>query len=252
MLLRDDDVWELADGAPPGQVWAAATADPGLRAERSFGAPGEYTVGPRGPGAGDDRVPPLGWFSVAGGHGPVRQVPQQGAVVVDGDGEAFPDLVAAGDLAGDPALLYAGAVDGAALPGALATASRVVLTDTNRRAPWNTHLVADATGPLLGPPQDPPPSRAHVRRADQTVATARRHRDGQQTGGGSSSAPPPYGDPALALDGDPTTAWSTGNLDGGPGDALVVRVPAAALDVPVVSLRLPPDAARWITRSASR
>jgi arabinofuranan 3-O-arabinosyltransferase len=247
VLLRDDDVWELADGGPPAQVWAAATADPGLRAERSFGAPGQFTVGPRGPGAGDDRVPPLGWFSVAGGHGPVRQVPQQGAVVVDGDGEAFPDLVAAGDLAGDPALLYAGAVDGAALPGALASASRVVLTDTNRRAPWNTHLVADATGPLLGPAQDPSPSRALFGAADQTVGTADGTATVTQTGGGLVFGPAPYGDPALALDGDPTTAWSTGNFDGGIGDALVVRT-RAALDVPVVSLRLPPDATRWISK----
>jgi arabinofuranan 3-O-arabinosyltransferase len=247
VLLRDDKVWELDEGARPAEVSAAAAADPGLRPLRSFGRPGENTVGPRGPGAGDDRVPPLEWFAVTGAQGPVRQVPASGAVVVDGDGEALPDLVGQGLLAGDPALLYAGSLDAEALGRVLRLGSRVVLTDTNRRAGWNPGRVAGGTGPLLPAEASPGSTRALFGPDDQTVAVAEGTARVTASGGGLVFGPLPYGDASLAVDGDPTTAWLTGNFEGGVGDALTLTTDRP-VDVPVVTLRLPSSAGRHVTR----
>lgn len=247
VLVRNDLVWELADGARPSVVTAAADADPGLRLTGGFGAAGQGTTPPGAPGGPDGALEPLRTYRVVDGRGPVRQVPAAGAVLLDGDGEALPDLAADGLLDGDPALLLAGSLRGDALARALGPGIRVVLTDTNRRRGWNLIKLGNGTGPLLDAASVPATTRALFGPEDQTVAVPGGDATVTQSGGGILFGPVPYGDPVLALDRDPTTQWQTGNFAGGVGDALTLQVPGVRA-VPSVTVQLPRGAGRRATR----
>ncbi|HEY6796935.1 MAG TPA: alpha-(1-_3)-arabinofuranosyltransferase family protein [Kineosporiaceae bacterium] len=240
VLVRNDVRWEPAGGARPATVAAAAAVDPGLRLVRTYGGPGMYTAESTATAAdrADAALPPLQRYAVAGARPPAGQASASGAVILDGDGAALPDLAAAGLLGGDPALLEAGALTPAALRQALADGARIVLTDTNGRREWATGRLANGTGALAPAGTDVTPSRVLYGPDRQTVAVQDGNASVTTTGRGMIFGPWSTGDPLLAFDGDVTTAWEVGNLGTGAGNALVVHT-RGVLDVPQVTLRLP-------------
>ncbi len=255
VLVRNDVVWELSDGARPAVVAGAAAQDPGLRPVAAFGAVGQFTTsGGAAPAsvadqatAADAALPPLQRYAVADARPPTRQVGAGGALLVDGDGEALPDLAAAGLLAGDPALLTAGAMDPASLRQALLDGAEVVLTDTNARREWNPQKLAGGTGALQPATAPVEPTRALFTPDDQTVAVDAGTAAAGAQGRGMLFGPVPGGDPSLAFDGDRTTAWLTGNFGTGAGNTLTVHA-ARVVAMPQVRLWLPAGAGQRITR----
>ncbi|MEZ5272691.1 MAG: alpha-(1-_3)-arabinofuranosyltransferase family protein [Ilumatobacteraceae bacterium] len=141
-------------------------------------------------------------------------------VVLVGSGDGIIDAAAAGLLDGTEAILYAADLPAAGgTAEALGTPSLVILTDTNRDRAHHWRSSQDVTGytetggpdpdalavdegdqrlPVFGPVADP---------ADQTTA----HLDGglvvRASGYGEPFAYRPEDRPAMAVDGDPTTAW---------------------------------------------
>ncbi len=252
VLVRNDTAWEVAGGAAPSVVRAATAADPGLRLTAEFGAPGENTGAPPGTPAADPAadaaLPPLQRFAVDGAAGPVRQVRAAGALLVDGDGAALPGLARTGALDGTPALLLAGGLDDEAVARTLDAGARVVLTDTNARRAVNPRRLGGGNGPLLPVDRDPDPTLALFGVDDQTVLVPDGDVAVEADGRGLLFGPFAYGAPGLAVDGDETTSWATGNFVTGVGQALVLRA-ADARPVPRVRLVLPAGGGPRVTRA---
>ena len=134
-----------------------------------------------------------------------------------GSGDGIIDAAAAGLLHGDEAVIYS--ADRAAVPSGAAPASMVIVTDSNRdRAhQWRssqdvtgfTETGGDGSGVLLPDEADArlPVFGPSPAAADQTTA----HLDGglvvQASGYGEPFAYRPEQRPAMAVDGDPSTAW---------------------------------------------
>ncbi len=165
--------------------------------------------------------------------------PGRGALLVDGDGAALPSLRAAGLLDGDPALLPAAGMSPAAVQQAVEDGARYVITDTNARRQRSVQN-QQSTSPLLAA-DDPQGEGAAIGTPDdQTVAVLKGNGRLSTEGRGTLFGPVPQSDPALAFDGDPSTAWRFGNFGTGAGNALTVHFDEPT-DVPEVSVRVTND-----------
>lgn len=162
-------------------------------------------------------------------------VPAAGALLLDGGPDALPDLVAAGLTSPVSTLLLAGALDEAALVAALTDGARVVLTDSNGRRQWSDDTVR--TGPLLSEAASQDRTRALYSASDQTLAHLEGGAELSTKGTGAIFGPFATGDPSLAFDGDPSTAWLFGNFGTGAGNSVTVHLDQAR-PVGVVTLRL--------------
>lgn len=135
-------------------------------------------------------------------------------LVVAGSGDGLVDAAAAGLLHGDEAVLYAADLHGS---GDVARAGMVILTDSNRDRAHQWRGTQDVLGytETGGPQRDllqrdtadqRLPVFAQENAADQTTA----HVDGldvRATSYGEPFAYRPEDRPAMAVDGDPSTAW---------------------------------------------
>ena len=224
VLARHDLAWEGADLARPGLVAEQLAGDPGLERTGSAGRPGEGTQAAlpapdaRQLGYADREgsLPPAEWYRVAAARPTVRAERARGQLLVVGDNAAVPELVAAGVAADGPAYRLLGGLTAAEFADVLGTAGRIVLTDTNQRRTWNESRPNTPFGPLLGRAEQLGPTRALFEPDDQTVA---RPEGGvtSASSSGSSLGLVPYGGPDLAFDGDPGTAWTTGEFGTGVG-----------------------------------
>jgi arabinofuranan 3-O-arabinosyltransferase len=207
--------YDLDFGAPVGQVVdTQLSTDPGLGAPQGFGPSAAASGAPNA----------LRLYGVVGSpSSPVVAHPGAGSVLVDGDGTALPELVSAGLLKGDPGLLLAGSLDPKRLKQAVVDGARVVLTDSNGRREWSGQR-PDGVGRLLAENADPTPTRALFDAANQTVAVQAGNATIRTSGPGMLFGPFATGDPALAFDGDRTTAWTFGNFGTGVGNAITVSL----------------------------
>jgi arabinofuranan 3-O-arabinosyltransferase len=217
VLLRSDERWEDVGGARPSDLVAILDGDPGLQLQRTYGAPGQFTVRDGAPVNDPDRaVQPLRRYHVRQPGSLVRAASTTGSVVVAGDGFALPELEAAGALVGDPVIRFLGDMNSDDLRRAIDEHARIVLTDTNRRRAWSTGLVSDAFSPTLSATADvstgDSPSLTLWPKdvASQTVTALEGVR-------AVESSPLTFGlvprqKPTFALDGDPLTGWLTGHL----------------------------------------
>lgn len=228
ILLRHDIDWQTDGGASPLQTAATLGADQGLTGERTFGDPGEYLFA----GAADvdeqtAKLTPLQLFSVKNAGTTLRAETAQGSLLVAGDGWAIPQLSAAGDLQTSPSFEYAAGLTASQFQQRLATAGRLVLTDTNARRDTITTRLTDGQGALLSADEPLDVTRTlGTNTDDQTVLVRSGARVTASSFGGAFIGMP-YAVPENALDGNPQTAWLFGDFDRADGQWLQIALPQA-------------------------
>jgi arabinofuranan 3-O-arabinosyltransferase len=227
LVIRNDLDWQRTGDTRPANL-ASLRADPGLERVASFGRPGENTTSPDDdtPAAAlERRLAPVEVFRVLrrdapGGDGPARAVSDAPALLVSGDGEAWPELADAQLLQRLGPVRYTGRIDTSTLRAQLALGATLAITDTNRRRSvaygvQPETLPASATdrvGDLFGRP------------GSQTVVTY-----------GDATSIQEIGPPRLfttgvshgawaAFDGDPSTTWLTGIGTPPLGERIEVRL----------------------------
>lgn len=222
VLVRHDIAWEDLAGARPDLIASRVGYDPGLALRAAFGRPGENLQGQVPLTAGESTLPPVQLYDVRSPLSSAAVRPLTGSVLVAGDAWAFDSLGRAGLLNDAPLVRFAPTMSTAERARAVATAGRLALTDTNRRAAVITNRLTAGLGPLLPPQQTPAGTRSLGSAEDQSVL----RREGpqvtaSQTGGAFFDVP--YGQPDNVLDGRPETAWLFGDFRRAPGVTLDVR-----------------------------
>ena len=234
VLVRNDTRWEDLGGARPAAVVAQVAQDSGLVPAAAYGRPGEQTVSPAGvqdalSQVAERALPPLLQYTVKDAVPVTRAESVAGTVLVDGDATALPSLVETGTLSSRPAVRLMGDLTEQQLREALTASPRLVLTDSNRRRLSNTSRLGSSTGPTLTAQERPERTRALYDDPDrQSVRVLSGLAALTSTSSGSEFAPVPYGGPALALDGDPLSGWTTGDYGTAIGQALRLRLAAPA------------------------
>ena len=138
-------------------------------------------------------------------------------LLVSGSGDGLVDAAAAGLLGGDEAIRYSAALRGDELAAAADAADIVIVTDSNRRRAHHWRSSQDVTGytegvggsALIWP--DPGDARLAVFPDAPVAAFTTSRSDGpvsaRATSYGERFSYQPESRPALAIDGDPNTAW---------------------------------------------
>lgn len=238
-LLGADTIWLTGDAAfdrfrtPRPELtsdrFAAGADDPQL----DLGAPVPYGS----PAVNAPSVPmvdeqSLSEPSVASPVAPVELVPVEDpvaivratddVVVVSGSGDGLVDAAAAGLIFGDEAILYSASLTGDDLVAAIESSTTLIVTDTNRRRAHHWRSSQDVTGySETGEDEgvvwnDPGDARLVVfpdaeGRGDLTTNTLSRS-EGPVTAVATSYGArfdyQPEARAAMAIDGDPNTAWT--------------------------------------------
>lgn len=253
LLLRNDVIWENVSGGRPSVLQAQVNGDPGLVPVRNYGQPGQNVASATNPpdSFAEAALPPLQHYRVRDPGTMTRAESMDGMLLVDGDGFALPELVAAGLTNGRTAYRYLGDLNGADLRALLGPDRRLVLTDTNRRRTALSNRLADGQGPLLGAAVDPGATRSLFGPRDQTVLTVEGGAvDATAVGGAfgtiASAAP------ENAFDGDLRTSWQFGDFRNAPGQRITLRLPTARRfdQVSIVQANLGPVRLDEVTVSA--
>lgn len=269
LLLRLDTQYERYRAPRPADLWRIFSdrSTTGLRLVETFGEPYVPTADSRQPTIdelelarrGDRSVAPLALFEVDDVPPLLRAVPTAAPTVVWGDGDGIVDAAESGLLPGNGhALLYAATVTGR--EGLLASTRdagpSLIVTDTNRRRSqrWGTlreNNGATETAGSVALVDDPKDARLDLfpGSTDDSRTTAwfgEDVADVRASSYGNIVAHSAEARPANAVDGDPTTAWSTGGYSDVIGDRLQVDYtrPVTADHIDVRQLQ----GNRWITR----
>ena len=226
VLLRNDVVWEEAGGTRPSELSARLGGGPGLRLEGGYGRPGQGTVAPSSPSGADGALRPLERYAVSDSRPIVRAEPTAGTLLLDGDNFALPGLERLGLLRRQPAFQLLGTTSAEELGLALDDGARIVLTDSNRRRTWRVQRMGQSWSPTLRADQpvvgvggtSSPTLFADP--AWQSTSVLAGARSISATSSGTVFGPAPHGKPAFAFDGDPRTAWVTGDFGAAIGQAI--------------------------------
>ncbi|HEX6920267.1 MAG TPA: alpha-(1-_3)-arabinofuranosyltransferase family protein, partial [Actinomycetes bacterium] len=227
LLLRNDVVWENVSGGRPSVLQPQVNGDPGLVPVRNYGQPGENTASVTNPpeSFAEAALPPLQHYRVRDPVATTRPESLDGMLLIDGDGYAVPELVAAGLTDGRVPFRYLGDLARADLRSLLGPDRHLVLTDTNRRRTALPNRLADGQGPLLGAAVDPGATRALFGPRAQTVLTV----DGgtvEATAVGGAFGTIAAAAPENAFDGDLRTSWQFGDFRNAPGERITLHLPA--------------------------
>ncbi len=158
----------------------------------------------------------------------MRAEPASGALLIDGDNFALPGLQRLGLLRGRPAYRLLGDVSSDDLALALDDGAHLVLTDTNRRRAWRVPRLGQSYSPTLRAedPLNPGTTTLSLfgdpRR--QSTAVFNGARSVTATSSGSIFGPVPNDKPAFAFDGDPSTAWMTGDFGAAVGQSITLEL----------------------------
>lgn len=250
--------WALFDPPPPGIGKPVAFGKP-LPNE----APGRYSLLNEQalatpPGAA--WPPPVAVFSVSDARPIYRAEPSTAPLVLDGSGSGIVAAAAAGLLADNPTILYAGTLDGNAklLREAVPAGAELVLTDTNRKELRRFTSENDNIGETLpatpgpqapDPTANPLPMFATAKSSSETIATYSGAHYVTASSYGNPVAFTPEDRPYMAFDGNLATAWTAAAFSPAGGQWLQV-----SLDHPVttdhVDLVQPYEQQpnRWITK----
>ncbi len=186
---------------------------------------------------------------------PIARI-KTGTTVIVGSGDGVVNASAAGLLDGTELLRYAASLDDDELDSVVAVAESVIVTDSNRKRARNWRGSRDTDGflelvdqPVLRP--DPTDHRLPLfpedRSGDQTVVELEGPLVASATGYGSPTAAWPERRAALAVDGDPATAWTVGERAEVVGEYLRLDL-TTPQPVTTVWLTQPVDGAnRWVT-----
>ncbi|MHB8439594.1 MAG: alpha-(1-_3)-arabinofuranosyltransferase domain-containing protein [Acidimicrobiales bacterium] len=226
-VLVQNDLDSSRYGQPyPGSLWAALTTPtPGLSPLTGYGAPVPTPPGHVDEGMLDQpagvALPALGVMAVAHPRPVVRSEPVSSTVVVDGDGTGLMQGADVGLLAHDPAVVYAGTLDtvpAATWAGEVPPSAQLVVTDSNRRAPYRWDTIGEELGATLaanqrqpaGDPADHPLNLFPAAPADaQTTSRLSGVASVYASSYGNPFAYLPEDRPVQAIDGNLDTAWET-------------------------------------------
>lgn len=211
IVVRNDLDWRALNLARPA-LFNGLRQDPDLELVASFGTPGDNVVG-----EGDDSaaaraerlLAPVEIYRVRLPAPIVRIGEDRPALVVSGDGGAYPELALAGLLGGDEPVVYSADSDSAGIVDELRRGGSVVISDSNRRRVRRlVNYEPDYSGPLAeGQDRERPASDIFAGTAgSQSVAwypDATRIIGHSNVLGGETTE----FRPAMAFDADPTTAW---------------------------------------------
>jgi len=177
-------------------------------------------------------------------------------VVLAGSGDGVVDAAAAGVLDGHELIRYAADLVADPSNGSIADADRVVITDSNRDRAHHWHSSQDVTGFTEDGEPGPGvlventsdqriPVFVGETAADQTVSEQRGGTRAAASGYGEPFAYRPENRPAMAVDGDPSTAWVVADRAEPIGEFLRL---SADDEFETLSLVQPQDGRnRWIT-----
>lgn len=267
VVLRNDLQFERYRTPRPVSTYAAFLGTPGLNEIASFGNPvanvpvdtlpllDEVEFGTP---EGLEDPAPVTVFEVGEPLPIVRPAPANSPQVVDGNGAGLVDVAAVGLLDPERALFYAGtfAADPEGLSALLEQDAQITVTDENRRQARRWGAVRENDGFTEQAGQEPLVVDHKDNRlplfpdADDSWMTVTDQR------GGVNVAASAYGNPvtftpgdraALAMDGDPTTAWRVGAFDEVVGEFLRIETdePVTVDEITLLQPQLPAN--RWIT-----
>ena len=254
----------------PQETWALFNPPPaGIGKPVTFGkalanvAPAQYSLldeealalSPDAPWS-----PPIAVFPVSDPRPVYRAELAAAPLVIDGSGAGVVAAAAAGLLADNPTIFYAGTLDDNAklLHEVVTPAAQLVLTDSNRKVLERWSSVGDNIGetlPAASEPSTPDPTSvalpifAHVGPEGQSVTVYSGARYVTASSYGNPITLTPEDRPSQAFDGNTETAWSVAAFSGASGNWLQVR-----LDHPVTTDHLNlvqvlgSSVNRWITR----
>ena len=168
----------------------------------------------------------------------VRVYPVDGTTIVSGDGEGLVDAAEVGLVARDRAVLESAGLDSEALDDAIASAGRLVVTDSNRRRGRRWSTLRDNVGETETAGFEPIENDLTDARlpvfpdADDDAASVVEYLDTggpmiatiAGTGTGNPIAYTPEDRPARAFDGDPATSWKTSAFDRAVGDRIEITL----------------------------
>jgi arabinofuranan 3-O-arabinosyltransferase len=230
VLVRNDVVWEETGGVEPSALAANLAADPDLHLESGYGRPGQgqAAAGASGPGGAARPLPPLQRYAVSDPRPILRTEAAAGALLVDGDNFALPGLERLGLLRGQPAFRLLGNVSADDLALALDDGAHLVLTDTNRRRAWRVQRTGQSYSPTLRADQPLDPGTPTLSLFGDPIRQATAELSGARsvtaTSSGTVFGLVPYGKPEFAFDGDPRTAWVTGDFGAAVGQSVTLEL----------------------------
>lgn len=238
-LIRSEDLWQMFTDPPPG----------GLDEPRIYGAeipdePAIVRIDEATIAAGQlEEPPPVAIFGVEDPQTIIRATPTQAPLVLAGDADGVVDVAAVGLLRTDQVVLFSGsfAAEPEVLRAQLDHGATLVVTDTNRKRSHRWTGSRDSSGYTEQPDEEPLREDPRDARLDIfpdasltafTVADQRGISEVVASGYGVSGlSPQPGFRPALAIDGDPETAWEVG----GKPDAVEGESIRVVLDEPITT-----------------
>lgn len=223
VVVRNDLRWESTDIARPAALDTLRN-DPALERVATFGERGQNVVagGDSSPDAiREARLPPVEIYRLDGAVDPVRAVTGP-ALLVSGDGAAWPSLAVDGTLDDLGPVRYTGRIQSDEALAELRSGAAVVMTDTNRR---RTSRVGIAPGETLRADSGRRAVDLFERPGSQSVATFSDAESIEYIGPPVLAPAGAASRPAAAFDADPATAFVTGGLNKlGDPDGLRVRL----------------------------
>ena len=245
LLWQSDLAFWRYDSPLPKAAWASLNPPPaGVGRPIDFGGR-RPNVAPAGDRfideqalslpAGQPWPPALAVFPVSHARPIYRSEPASAPLVLDGSGAGVLNAAAAGLLADNPTILYAGTLpkSRAARRAARAPGAVYVLTDTNRKALERFESENDNVGATLpartgpssyDPTQVPFDIFGRQRPQDQTIAQYQGAVYVTASSYGNSVAETPEDRPYMAFDRNPDTAWSTAAFASAKGQWLQVKL----------------------------
>jgi len=265
VLVRSDLQFERYNTPRPRELWDLVRRAAGLGPAREFGPIVPNVPVPDAPL--DDELalsldpalpdpPPVAVLPVDDPVPIVAAKPVTAPVLVAGDGAGLVDATAAGLLDGAELLRYSASMTPTEIRAALDDGAALLLTDSNRRRGerWgsirNTRGYTEPAG--LHPLQDDPTDNrlpVFPDAGDDARTVALQHGiEANATSYGNPSEYTPEDRPANAVDGDPRTAWRTGDFSQTIGEHLVLTL-ERPITTDSITLLAPTDHIfRWITK----
>jgi arabinofuranan 3-O-arabinosyltransferase len=269
VVLRSDLQYERYRLARPRTVWDLLLGTPGLGRPTAFGTTDPKVAGPELPlvdeielahGAPTEDPPAVAVFPVEDRLPVVRTHTAQRPLVLSGDGDGVVDLASVGGLHPAQALFYSAtfAADADGLDTLLRDGADLVVTDTNRTRARSWSTLRETAGYTEQAGEEPLVYKPGDQRldlfpgADDDAFTVTEQRGGVRvyaTDYGNQVTLTANDRAALAMDGDPLTAWRVADMGDPQGQRLVIEA-----DAPVttdhVDLLQPQTGVRtrWLTK----
>ncbi|HEX2551960.1 MAG TPA: alpha-(1-_3)-arabinofuranosyltransferase family protein, partial [Nocardioidaceae bacterium] len=273
VTLRNDIQFERYRLLRPLFTWDLFTPTPrGLTAPKTFGKP-TSTQSTEFPFLDEQALladpnlalpPPVAVFGVQRPKKLVTTKPSAHPMVMAGDGEGMVDAAEAGMLDGDPLVFYSGtfAKDPVGLRSVLTRAPTLVITDSNRDRARRWSTLTETSGYTEGPGTHPLTRDESDARLDlfpdetpasQTITVLEGAKSVAASDYANAITYTPEDRATRAFDGDPHTAWRTGQFDDVRGDRIriVLDHPITTDHVNLVQVLDPPND-RFITRALVR